>query len=48
MVCSCGHGNETSGSITGGEFLDQQSNYWLIKDSLISRKFNSRKEGKQC
>jgi hypothetical protein len=29
---SCEHGNETSGSINGGEFLDQLSNYKLLKD----------------
>jgi hypothetical protein len=28
---SCGHGNETSGSTKGGEFLDYLSNYQLIK-----------------
>jgi hypothetical protein len=27
----CEHGNEHSGSIKGGEFLDCMSDYWLLK-----------------
>jgi hypothetical protein len=27
----CEHGNELSGSIKGGEFLDQISDYYLLK-----------------
>jgi hypothetical protein len=27
----CEHGNEPSGSIKGGEFLDQLNEYWLLK-----------------
>jgi hypothetical protein len=34
VVCSCMHGNEPLGSIKGGEFFDQPSDYQLIKDSL--------------
>jgi hypothetical protein len=30
---SCGHGNEPSGSIKGGEFLDQMRDYLRKKDS---------------
>jgi hypothetical protein len=29
---SCEHGNETSGSIRGGEFIHQLSYYQLLKD----------------
>jgi hypothetical protein len=31
LAVSCEHGNETSGSIKGGEFLDQLSDYWFLK-----------------
>jgi hypothetical protein len=30
----CENGNELPGSTRSGEFLDQLSNYWLLKDSL--------------
>jgi hypothetical protein len=30
---SCEHGNELSGFIKGGEFLDWLSDYQLLKDS---------------
>jgi hypothetical protein len=30
VVGSCEHGNEPSGSIKGGEFLDKMSDYKLI------------------
>jgi hypothetical protein len=36
VVCSCGQGNEPSGSIKGGEFLDQLRYYQLLKDCLWS------------
>jgi hypothetical protein len=32
MVGCCGHGYEPSGFINGGEFLDQLSDYQLLKD----------------
>jgi len=32
MGC-CKHGNEISGTIKGGEFLDYLSDCWLVKDS---------------
>jgi hypothetical protein len=44
MAGSCGHGNEPSGSLKSGEFLELFSGYWLLnKDSapwnyLILRK----------
>jgi len=31
MVRSCDHGNEPSGSVKGGGFLDQVSECWLPK-----------------
>jgi hypothetical protein len=31
---SCEHGNEPSSSIKGGEFLDQLSDYQLLKGSV--------------
>jgi hypothetical protein len=30
---SCEHGNEPSGSINGGEFIDQLSSYQLLKEN---------------
>jgi hypothetical protein len=35
MADSCEHGDETSGSIKGEEFLDQPSDYYLLKDSAL-------------
>jgi len=36
VVGSCEHGNETSGSVKGREFLDYLSNYYnLKKDSAL-------------
>jgi hypothetical protein len=32
---SCEHDNETSGSIKGGEFLDQLSDYQFLKRILL-------------
>jgi hypothetical protein len=32
MAGSCAHGNEPLGSIKGGEFPDQLSDYTLLKD----------------
>ena len=34
MAGSCEHGNEISGSIKCGEFLDRQRNYYIPKDSV--------------
>jgi hypothetical protein len=31
MADSCDHGNENLGSIKNGEFLDEHSDYWLLK-----------------
>jgi hypothetical protein len=31
----CEHGNERLGSIDGGEFLDQLSHCWLLKDFFV-------------
>jgi hypothetical protein len=31
----CEHDNEHSGSVKGGEFLDQFSNYQLLKDEAV-------------
>jgi len=31
VAVSCEHGNEPSGSIKGAKFLDQLSNYQLLK-----------------
>jgi hypothetical protein len=40
VACSCEHGNETVGSIRGGEFLSQLSNYDFVKDyALLSYVF---------
>jgi hypothetical protein len=33
VVGSCDHGNECSGSIKGGEFLDKLSGFCLMKES---------------
>jgi hypothetical protein len=33
MTASCEHGNEISGSIQDGKYLDQLSYYRLLKDS---------------
>jgi hypothetical protein len=33
VVGSCDHGDEPSGSIKGGELLDQQSDYHLLKEN---------------
>jgi hypothetical protein len=35
VVVSCKHGNETSGSVNGGDFIDQLNDYWLFKDSAL-------------
>jgi len=32
MAGPCGHGNELSGSVKGGEFLDRLSDYQLLKE----------------
>jgi hypothetical protein len=34
MVGSCEHNNEHLGSIKGGEFRDQLSDYKILKDSV--------------
>jgi hypothetical protein len=31
VACSCDHGNEPSGSMEGGEFLDHLSDYQFLK-----------------
>jgi hypothetical protein len=33
VAVTCEHGNEPSGAVRGGEFLDQLSDWWLRKDS---------------
>jgi hypothetical protein len=33
---SCEHGNEPSGSVKGGVFLDQLSGCWLLKKDSAS------------
>jgi hypothetical protein len=30
VACSCEHGNEPSGSINGGEFLEEVSDYYIL------------------
>jgi hypothetical protein len=35
VTASCEHGNETSGSIKGGEFLDYLSEYQLFKKLVL-------------
>jgi hypothetical protein len=35
VVGSCEHGNELSGSKVGGEFLDQLTNYYLLKKTVL-------------
>jgi hypothetical protein len=35
MVGSCGHGNEPSDSIKGGEFLDQWSDYQMPTNGSV-------------
>jgi len=32
----CEHGDKSSGSLKGGEFIDQLSDYWLDKGSAPS------------
>jgi hypothetical protein len=34
MAGSCEHGNESSGSINGGEFPDQLRDYQLLKKDI--------------
>jgi hypothetical protein len=41
VACSCEHSNEPSGSINGGEFLDELSDYQLLKEEYISLEFVS-------
>jgi hypothetical protein len=36
-AASCKHGNESSGFITGGEFLDSLSDYQLIKSNVLNQ-----------
>jgi hypothetical protein len=32
----CGHGNESNGSINGGEFIIRLSDYQLLKKDFVS------------
>jgi hypothetical protein len=34
----CEHGNEVSGSIKGGEFVDQLSDFLLLKEYCVPRR----------
>jgi hypothetical protein len=36
VVGSCEHGNEPSGSMKGGEFLDQINDYQFLKKELVT------------
>jgi hypothetical protein len=42
---SCEHGNELSGSLKGGEFLDYLIYYYLFKEGLYSMEFVNQSSG---
>jgi hypothetical protein len=43
VASSCEHDHESSGSIKGGEFLDQLSDYQLFKKDSVPWSWLSRK-----